>query len=91
MQPDDVDGWYVRNAQGEMTPFSAFATGRRWTYGSPRLERFNGLPSMEIVGEPAPGKSSGDARDVGRCTWTSRRRGVFLGGEAMTRAIARLA
>lgn len=43
-----------------MTPFSAFTTSS-WVYGSPRLERFNGLPSMEILGEAAPGKSSGDA------------------------------
>ena len=60
MLPKDVERWYVRSAKGEMTPFSAFATGR-WTYGSPRLERFNGMPSMEIVGEPAPGRSSGEA------------------------------
>ena len=60
MLPKDVDHWYVRSANGGMTPFSAFASGR-WTYGSPRLERFNGLPSMEILGEPAPGKSTGEA------------------------------
>jgi hydrophobe/amphiphile efflux-1 (HAE1) family protein len=60
MQPRDVEGWYVRSASGRMAPFSAFASGR-WTYGSPRLERFNGLPSMQIVGEPGPGRSSGDA------------------------------
>ncbi|MEZ4451263.1 MAG: efflux RND transporter permease subunit [Nannocystaceae bacterium] len=33
MQPDDIDRWYVRNREGEMVPFSAFATGR-WTFGS---------------------------------------------------------
>jgi len=60
MQPGDVDRWYTRNQDGQMTPYSAFAQGR-WTYGSPRLERFNGLPSVEIVGEPGPGRSTGDA------------------------------
>ncbi len=60
MTPDDLDRWYVRNNKGEMVPFSAFATGH-WQYGSPRRERFNGMPSVEILGEPAPGKSSGDA------------------------------
>jgi len=60
MQPGDVDRWYVRSQDGRMTPFSAFSTGH-WTYGSPRLERFNGLSSMEVVGEPGPGKSTGDA------------------------------
>jgi multidrug efflux pump len=60
MQPEDLDKWYVRNNAGTMVPFSSFATAR-WTYGSPRLERFNGLPSVEILGMPAPGMSSGDA------------------------------
>ena len=60
MQPEDLDQWYVRNNQGTMVPFSAFATAH-WSSGSPRLERYNGLPSMEILGQPAPGKSSGDA------------------------------
>jgi multidrug efflux pump len=60
MQPEDLDKWYVRNNKGEMIPFSAFATGE-WTYGSPRLERYNGLSSVNIQGTPAPGISSGDA------------------------------
>src|SRR5690606_23674849 len=51
---------YVRNNRGEMVPFSAFATGE-WTYGSPRLERYNGVSSMNIQGTPAPVISSGDA------------------------------
>ncbi|WP_163277327.1 efflux RND transporter permease subunit, partial [Enterobacter hormaechei] len=46
--------------KGEMVPFNAFATGK-WEYGSPKLERYNGVPAMEILGEPAPGLSSGDA------------------------------
>ncbi|TKB49878.1 efflux RND transporter permease subunit [Ferrimonas sediminicola] len=60
MQPDDLDRWYVRNGQGEMVPFSAFATGH-WEYGSPRLERFGGLPAVNIQGATAPGVSTGDA------------------------------
>ncbi|YCH31620.1 efflux RND transporter permease subunit [Erwinia sp. D4-22] len=60
MLPDDINKWYVRASNGEMVPFSAFSTAQ-WQYGSPRLERYNGLPSMEILGQPAPGRSSGDA------------------------------
>lgn len=60
MQPEDLDHWYVRNANGEMVPFSTFSSGH-WSFGSPRLERFNGNSAVEIVGEAAPGKSSGDA------------------------------
>ncbi|KAA1195446.1 efflux RND transporter permease subunit [Photorhabdus heterorhabditis] len=63
MLPSDIYKLYVRNKQGEMVPFSAFADTSKepWSYGSPRLERYNGLPSMEILGEAAPGKSTGDA------------------------------
>ncbi len=60
MAPEDLDKWYVRNRTGEMVPFSAFASSH-WGYGSPRLERFNGQPSMEILGQAAPGLSSGEA------------------------------
>ena len=60
MRPEDLNAWYVRNASGEMVPFSAFATGH-WTYGSPRLERYNGLPSAEVLGQAAPGLSTGQA------------------------------
>jgi len=60
MQPDDLGRWSVRNKSGEMVPFSAFATGR-WTYGSPKLDRFNGFPAISIQSEPAPGHSSGEA------------------------------
>ncbi|BCN24513.1 efflux RND transporter permease subunit [Vibrio alfacsensis] len=62
MQPEDFNSWYVRNAQGEMVPFSAFATGE-WTYGSPQLQRFNGLPAMNIQGGAAPGVSTGEAME----------------------------
>ncbi len=60
MLPEDVDRWYVRNGKGDMVPFSSFVTGH-WEYGSPRLERYNGRSSMEILGAPAPGVSSGVA------------------------------
>jgi multidrug efflux pump len=60
MLPDQLDNWYVRNALGQMVKFSSFATGR-WTYGSPKLERYGGIPSIEILGSPAPGLSSGTA------------------------------
>jgi multidrug efflux pump len=60
MAPEDLNKWFVRNAQGEMVPFSAFATGE-WTYASPRLERYNGLSSLNIQGMAAPGVSSGVA------------------------------
>ena len=62
MMPSDLDLWYVRNSNGEMVPFSAFATAY-WAYGSPRLERYNGQPSVEILGQPAPGFSSGAAME----------------------------
>jgi len=60
MVPEDFNQWSVRNKQGQMVPFSAFASSH-WDYGSPRLERYNGVGAMEINGEAAPGISSGDA------------------------------
>ncbi len=60
MLPENIDSWYVRSASGQMVPFSSFASAH-WEYGSPRLERYNGLPSMEILGEATRGKSSGEA------------------------------
>jgi hydrophobe/amphiphile efflux-1 (HAE1) family protein len=60
MLPKDIEKLYVRNTAGKMVPFSSFASSH-WTSGSPRLERFNGFPSMNIWGEPAPGRSSGEA------------------------------
>jgi HAE1 family hydrophobic/amphiphilic exporter-1 len=60
MLPQDLDRLYVRNNTGKMVPFSSFASGH-WTSGSPKLERFNGFPSINILGEPAPGRSSGEA------------------------------
>ncbi|WP_428943714.1 multidrug efflux RND transporter permease AcrD [Pantoea sp. FN060301] len=63
MLPDDISKWYVRNNSGGMVPFTAFAT-TSWETGSPRLERYNGYSSIEIVGESAAGVSTGTAMDV---------------------------
>lgn len=63
MLPEDIGKWYVRGSDGQMVPFSAFSTSR-WEYGSPRLERYNGLPSLEILGQAAPGKSTGEAMSL---------------------------
>ncbi|QGZ28778.1 efflux RND transporter permease subunit [Stutzerimonas stutzeri] len=60
MNPEDLEKWFVRNDAGEMVPFSAFASGK-WIYGSPKLSRYNGVSAMEILGQAAPGYSSGDA------------------------------
>ena len=63
MQLEDLDRWYVRNASGEMVPFSSFATGE-WGFGSPNLQRYNSFPSINLFGEAAPGKSTGRAMDA---------------------------
>ncbi len=63
MMPDDLNRWHFRNNQGEMVPFSAIAKAY-WSFGPSRLERYNGLSSMEILGEAAPGESSGDAMAI---------------------------
>ncbi|MDB6162953.1 MAG: multidrug efflux transporter permease [Xanthomonadaceae bacterium] len=60
MNPEDLGLLYVRNANGEMTPFSSLAKGV-WTYGSPQLQRYNGVAAMEIIGQAAPGSSTGQA------------------------------
>jgi len=60
MLPKDLDKLYVRNISGKMAPFASFASGH-WTSGSPKLERFNGFPSINLWGEPTPGRSSGEA------------------------------
>ncbi len=63
MLPGDISRWYVRNDQGQMVPFSSFSHGE-WSYGSPKLERYNGTASVEILGAPAPGVSSGEAMAI---------------------------
>ncbi|HOL05912.1 MAG TPA: efflux RND transporter permease subunit [Syntrophorhabdaceae bacterium] len=60
MLPKDLNKVYVKNTSGKMVPFSAFAKGE-WAMGSPRLERYNGFPALNLLGEAAPGRSSGEA------------------------------
>ena len=62
MMPEDLDNWYVRNNEGEMVPFNTFSSAE-WTYGSPKLERFNGNSSVNIQGSPASGISTGVAME----------------------------
>jgi len=63
MQPQDLERLFVRNSAGNMVPFSSFAVGR-WEMGSPKLERFNAFPSVNLWGEPAPGHSTGEAMSI---------------------------
>lgn len=63
MTPEDVRNVYVRNRAGSMVPLSAFTT-LRWTYGAPQLQKYNGFPSVQIVGSAAPGRSTGEAMDA---------------------------
>jgi multidrug efflux pump len=58
--PEDLGRWYVRGSSGTMAPFSAFSTSD-WVTGPAQLQRYNGIPAMEIQGQAAPGKSSGAA------------------------------
>ena len=62
MLPEDINRWYIMNNKREMVPFSAFSTAH-WEYGSPRLERYNGIPAVEIMGQAAPSVSTGEAMD----------------------------
>jgi HAE1 family hydrophobic/amphiphilic exporter-1 len=63
MVPEDLHRLHVRNRQNRLVPISALAEGQ-WVYGSPRLERYNAFPAMNIQGEPAPGRSSGEAMNA---------------------------
>ncbi|MDR3440314.1 efflux RND transporter permease subunit [Telmatospirillum sp.] len=60
MMPEDLNKWYVRNSAGGMVPFSAFASAE-WAFGPQKLERYNGVPALEVLGNPAPGQSTGEA------------------------------
>jgi HAE1 family hydrophobic/amphiphilic exporter-1 len=83
MLPNDLEKLYVRNTEGKMVPFASFATGR-WTLGSPRLERYNGFPSMNIWGEPAPGRSSGEAMDAMEDVASKLPRGIGYAWNALS-------
>ncbi|MCB4787218.1 efflux RND transporter permease subunit [Delftia sp. Lp-1] len=63
MLPQDIAKWTVRNAKGEMVPFSSFSSSY-WAYGSPQLMRYNGNPAYEMEGRAAPGVSSGTAMQI---------------------------
>ena len=63
MMPEDLDRWFVRNAAGDMVPFSSFSKGQ-WTKGPPLLERFNGISAVEVTGAPIEGVSSGTAMQI---------------------------
>jgi len=63
MLPQELTDWYVRNSAGQMVPFSGFADAK-WTYGSPKLERYNGVSSVEILGQPIAGVSTGAAMEA---------------------------
>ena len=58
--PSDLQKWRVRNATGDLVPFANF-TSESWEYGPQGLNRYNGVPSMQIQGSPAPGVSTGEA------------------------------
>ncbi|MDP2824686.1 MAG: efflux RND transporter permease subunit [Sulfuritalea sp.] len=58
--PEDILRLPVKNGRGEMTPLAELASAK-WIVGSPKLDRYNGLPSMKISGSPAPGRSTGEA------------------------------
>jgi hydrophobe/amphiphile efflux-1 (HAE1) family protein len=60
MNPEDLNRWYVPNFAGQPVPLTTFVDGD-WTFGSPLLSRFNGLPSITLQGQAAPGRSSGEA------------------------------
>ncbi|HEY1710803.1 MAG TPA: efflux RND transporter permease subunit [Rhizomicrobium sp.] len=77
MVPDDLYRWYVRSSSGEMTPFSSFAS-YRWTLGPAKLERYQGVGSLEIQGSPAPGQSSGTAMEEVEKLFTKLPKGVGL-------------
>jgi HAE1 family hydrophobic/amphiphilic exporter-1 len=83
MLPEDLNRIYVKSSSGQMVPFSAFAT-TRWSYGSPRLERFNGFPSLNITGEAGPGQSSGQAMQAMEDLVTKLPQGLRLDWNALS-------
>jgi hydrophobe/amphiphile efflux-1 (HAE1) family protein len=59
-RPDDISAVYVRARSGEMVPLSSLVSVR-FTSGPDSLDRFNNLPAVKIIGQAAPGFSSGQA------------------------------
>ena len=62
-EPESIKQWHVRNATGEMVPFAAFSSST-WAFGPPQLTRYHGMSSYELIGDPAPGVSSGTAMNI---------------------------
>lgn len=60
MLPEDIKKVYVRNKDGQMVSLASIVS-LEWSYGSPQLQRYNGFPSLEIVGSAPKGKSTGEA------------------------------
>ncbi len=83
MLPRDLEKLYVRNAMGKMVPFSSLASGH-WGFGSPKLERFNGFPSINIWGEPAPGRSTGETMKAMEEFVTKLPRGIGFDWNALS-------
>jgi multidrug efflux pump len=75
MLPNDLTQLYVRNSKGGILPVSSL-TSERWVYASPRLERYNSFPSLEFLGEPAAGRSSGEAMQAMEEIVTKLPRGI---------------
>lgn len=74
-EPESIKLWHVRNDAGEMVPFSAFSSSG-WSFGAPQLTRYNGMPSYEIIGDAAPGVSSGTAMDLIEATMREMPQGI---------------
>ena len=74
-EPESIKRWHVRNAGGEMVPFSAFSSSG-WTFGAPQLTRYNGMSSYELIGDAAPGVSSGTAMNIIEATMGEMPQGI---------------
>ncbi len=61
--PEGLLSLRVRTQKGGMVPLSEIATPR-WVVGSPKLDRYNGVPAVKIAGSPAPGRSTGEAMEA---------------------------
>ena len=74
-EPESIKQWHVRNAGGEMVPFAAFSSST-WAFGAPQLTRYNGMSSYELIGDPAPGVSSGTAMNIIEATMRELPQGI---------------
>jgi HAE1 family hydrophobic/amphiphilic exporter-1/multidrug efflux pump len=62
-RPGDIGEIYVRSDKGQMIPLKSLASVR-YTAGPDSLDRFNNLPAVKLLGQGAPGVSSGQAIQV---------------------------